>query len=189
MKPLTRCVNGHYYDAEKHHSCPFCGVQNLELDIQKTMAKRAQASGEPAVTRPAGGSMPDEGKTVGIYRKKMGFDPVVGWLVAVKGPDKGRDFRITSERNFIGRSERMDISIPNDSSISRENHAVVSFNPKNSTFRLFPGDSKGLVYLNDEELISPELLKPYDRIEIGATELMFVPFCGDSFVWEKEEEA
>lgn len=192
MRPLTRCENGHYYDAEKHHSCPFCGVQNLDLDIQKTMAKRSHASsGEPGVTKPVGGRAPgdEEGKTVGIFKKKIGFDPVVGWLVVVKGPDKGRDFRITSERNFIGRSERMDIPISGDPTVSRENHAIVSFNPKNSVFRLFPGDSKGLVYLNDDELIAPEQLKPYDKIELGETELLFVPFCGEKFLWKKEQEA
>lgn len=188
MQPLTRCKNGHYYDASKHHSCPFCGVQNLEIDIQKTMAKRSQTgSGEPGVTRPIAGGAPgqDAGRTVGIYKKKLGFDPVVGWLVAIEGPERGRDFRIVSEKNFIGRSETMDISIPGDPSVSRENHAVVSFNPKNNSFRLFPGDSKGLVYLNDEELISPELLKPYDKIELGETVLLFVPFCGEQFVWKE----
>lgn len=191
MQKLTRCENGHYYDAEKHRSCPFCGVQNLELDIQKTMAKRSQpGSGEPGVTKPVGGAAQaqDAGKTVGIFKKKIGFEPVVGWLVAVKGPEKGRDFRIVSEKNFIGRSERMDISIAGDSTVSRENHAVVSFNPKNGVFRLFPGDSKSLVYLNDDELIAPEQLKPYDKIELGETELLFVPFCSESFIWKKEQD-
>ena len=190
MQPLTRCNNGHYYDAQKHHACPFCGVQNLELDIQKTMAKRPSTSGgEPAVTRPVGGApAQDAGKTVGIFKRKLGMDPVVGWLVAVKGPDKGRDFRITSEKNFIGRSEAMDISIGGDESISRENHAVVSYNPKNNTFRLFPGDSKRLVYLNDEEVISSEVLSSYDTIELGETTLLFVPFCGENYQWKKDED-
>lgn len=198
MQPLTRCKNGHYYDARKHQSCPFCGVQNLELDIQKTMAKRSHTpSGEPGVTRPIdrgaqarGERAQDAGRTVGIYKKRIGLtiDPVVGWLVAVKGPHKGSDFRITSEKNFIGRSEGMDIPITDDPSVSRENHATVSFNPKNNVFRLYPGDSKSLVYLNDEEVILPEQLEPYDRIEVGETELLFVPFCGEQFVWKKAEK-
>ncbi len=190
MQSLTRCEKGHYFDNQKHHACPFCGVQDLELDIQKTVAKRSDSNrSEPAVTRPlesAGESDGKMAKTVGVYKKKLGLEPVVGWLVAVKGPAKGRDFRITSERNYLGRSEKMDISITGDEMISRENHAVISFNPKNSTFRLFAGDSKRLTYLNDEEVIAPELLKPFDRIEIGETLLLFVPFCGESFQWETE---
>ncbi len=188
MSSLIRCEKGHYYDSQKHHSCPFCGALNLELDIQKTMAKHSNdSSGEPAITKPMKSSSESGGgdsKTVGVYKKKLGIEPVVGWLVAVKGPDKGRDFKITSERNFIGRSDEMDISISGDEMVSRDNHAVISFNPKNSSFRIFPGDSRRLTYLNDEEVISPEILKPYDRVEIGETLLIFVPFCGESFQWD-----
>jgi pSer/pThr/pTyr-binding forkhead associated (FHA) protein len=185
MDALTRCENGHYYDSQKHSSCPFCGVQNLDIDIKKTMAKRPNNTG--GVPKEDGSG----GKTVGVFRKKLGIDPVVGWLVAIEGPEKGNDYRITSERNFIGRSEKMDISIPGDDTISRENHAIVSYNPKNNSFRLFLGESRGLVYLNDDEVITPVELNPYDQIEIGETKLKFVPFCGEQFRWkdkDKEEQ-
>ncbi len=175
MEALTRCNNGHYFDSKKHSSCPFCGVQDLEININKTMAKRPGKSGS------RGG---EEGKTVGIYKRKLGIDPVVGWLVAITGPEKGRDFRITAEKNFIGRSEKMDIRIPDDESISRDSHAVVSFNPKNLTFRLFPGESKGLAYLNGEEVIAPVVLKAYDTIEVGQTKLIYIPLCSESFHWD-----
>ncbi len=195
MQPMTRCENGHYYDAKKHQSCPFCGVQKLDIDIQKTMAKKSGPppvkSGSEQPAPPVGGppeppinAPADSGKTVGVYRRKMGIDPVVGWLVAVKGPDKGRDFRITAEKNFIGRSEAMDISISGDDSISRESHAIISYNPKNNSFRVYPGESKRLVYLNEEEVIMPEQLKAYDVIELGETTLRFIPLCGEQFEWD-----
>lgn len=188
MESLIRCDNGHYYDAKKHRSCPFCGVQDLDLDIKKTMAKRSeQATAASMPTGAAGQGAPapqgDAAKTVGIFKRKMGIDPCVGWLVAVQGPTKGQDYRITAERNFIGRSETMDISITEDESIARDNHAIISYNPKNNTYRLFPGDSKRLVYLNDEEVIAPEVLKLHDRIELGETVMLFVPFCDENFQW------
>lgn len=179
MEPLTRCANGHYYDAKKHSSCPFCGVQDLDIDIKKTMAKRMGGS--------SGQGQGEAGKTVGIFKKKLGMDPVVGWLVAIGGPERGRDFRIVSEKNFIGRSEKMDISLAGDESVSRENHAVVSYNPKNNAFRIYPGESRGLVYLNDDELVTPEELKANDIIELGQSRLMFVPFCGERFEWKQEK--
>ncbi len=194
MQSLTRCTKGHYYDSEKHTSCPFCGVQDLDIDIQKTMAKRpGSTDGEVKATRPQSKSPPaDDSKTLGVFHKKIGvesgLEPVVGWLVAIKGPAKGRDYRITPERNFIGRSEAMDISILNDETISRDNHAVISYNPKNLSFRLFPGESKRLVFLNNEEVITPEVLEPYDAIELGETTLLFVPFCGEHFQWRQGEE-
>ncbi len=186
MDPLSRCDNGHYYDSKKHTSCPFCGVKNLDISINKTMAKRpsAEADFEPAAASDVGAN-----KTVGIFKKKLGLDPVVGWLVATDGPEKGKDYRITAERNFIGRSETMDISIQGDETISRENHTVVSFNPKNLSFLLFPGDSRGLTYLNDEEVVAPTKLNPYDVIEIGQSRLTFIPFCGEKFQWKKAEDS
>ena len=33
------------------------------------------------------------------------FDPVVEWLVCIDGPEKGRDYRIRSGNNYIGRSQ------------------------------------------------------------------------------------
>lgn len=180
MEPLSRCANGHYYDAKKHSSCPFCGVQGLNLEIKKTMAKMP----EPP---PVQEGETDPGKTVGVFHRKMETEPVVGWLVAVAGPVKGKDFRIIPEKNFIGRSEKMDISIAGDNSISRDNHAIISFNPKKNIFRLFPGESRGLVYLNDEEVVTPEVLKANDIVGIGKSQLMFVPFCGDKFQWAEDE--
>lgn len=180
MDSLTRCVNGHYYDSKKHSSCPFCGVQDLDIDIKKTMAKRPGGS--------AANVSDPEGKTVGVFKKKLGIDPVVGWLVAVEGPERGKDFRITAEKNFIGRSEKMDIPITGDPSVSRENHAIVSYNPKNNSFRILPGDGRGLVYLNDEEVLTPLVLNPYDLIEVGESKLLFVPFCNEQFQWKESKE-
>ncbi len=182
---LRRCNFGHLFDPSKHMSCPFCGVP--DLNIGKTRPKRPegeqeQAGGaQPAEANPAA---KDVGKTVGALRKKIGVDPVVGWLVCVKGADRGQDYRIRSERNFIGRSKEMDICIAGDSGISRERHAIISYNPLKNAFRIAPGESSGLVYLNGEDVETPAELKPYDRIQLGETEMVFIPFCGETFQWE-----
>lgn len=202
---MKRCTNGHYYDETKHSLCPHCGV-NIDLNLGVTMPKRPTPSEELGKTQ---AKFPDanpelgktvakiqenmknnsvhrqnDSKTVAVVRKKIGIDPVVGWLVCIDGPDKGKDFRIRSERNFIGRSEKMDICIASDDAISRDNHAIVSYSPKKRLFRIYPGDSRGLVYLNDDEVIMADELKRYDVIELGKTKLMFIPFCSDNFEWE-----
>ncbi len=189
---MKRCDSGHYFDSEKHSSCPSCGVANLH--IQPTVA--AVRSGYAALARPEldsptvarGQAKPafverDPGATVGVVRKKMGIDPVVGWLVCIEGPEKGRDYRIRSERNFVGRDPKMDICIGGDDAISRENHAVISFNPKKNSYLLTPGEGRGIIYLNEEEVATPTELKAYDTIEMGQTRLLFVPFCGEQFKW------
>jgi len=157
------CKNGHSYDPDKYSSCPYCGVQ---VDIGST---RPLAGGE---TASVGGPVPirddatraertappkyrpgAEGETVHVWKKRLGgIDPVAGWLVCVEGPDRGRDFRIHTERNAIERGADMDIATTGDASISRENHAVLSYNPRRHSFRLAPGDGRGLTYLNDDEV-------------------------------------
>lgn len=185
MESLTRCVSGHYYDSGRHTSCPFCGVQGLDVDFEKTRAKRSGAEGDIPPTKPMyGAAESPEGVTKGIFRKRMGMEPVVGWLVAVSGPERGHDYRIISDKNYIGRSEQMEISIAGDETISRENHAIIAYNPKKQVYRLVPGESKRLAYLNDEEVLEPMFLKAYDVIELGETKLLFIPFCGKEFHWD-----
>src|SRR6202035_5316993 len=113
------------------------------------------------------------------------IDPVVGWLVVVHGPEKGRDYHIRSDNNTIGRSEEMYICISGDESISRERHAVITFDPQQNAFHLCPGEGRGLVYVNGEVLLADRKLQAYDQIQLGKTKLIFVPFCGEKFSWGK----
>jgi pSer/pThr/pTyr-binding forkhead associated (FHA) protein len=131
---------------------------------------------------------PEEGRTIAVDMKKAGIDPVVGWLVCVKGPSRGRDYRIRSGRNGIGRSDAMDVPIAGDDTVSRENHAFLVYEPRKRSFSIRPGDGRGLVYLNGEEVIQASDIKNYDVIELGETQLLFVPLCGEKFHWDQGKE-
>lgn len=192
---MKQCSNGHYYDAARTPECPYCNSASANvnmtrpLNVDQTMPLQGNVNDEINVTRPQNAApfsshvRPEDGVTVALIKKDLGIDPVVGWLVCVEGGDKGRDYRIHAQRNFIGRSEKMDICIRGDETISRENQAIVSYDNKKKTFRLFPGDGKGIVYLNDEEIFTATELKAYDIIEIGTTKLLFIPLCGEKFEW------
>jgi hypothetical protein len=180
-----RCNAGHFYDTSKHTTCPYCGVPGL--DIGKTTPNRAGAGAEPRrATQPKdspterGG---DPGVTVPLIKGRIGIDPVVGWLVCVDGPDRGRDYKIRSENNSIGRSETMQICIDGDDAIARENHAFVSYDPESNAFTLLPGNARGLVYLNRGPVYSQVAMKAFDQIKLGNTTLIFVPLCGDHHRW------
>lgn len=121
-----------------------------------------------------------------IEKGERRVDPTVGWVVCSEGADRGRDFRIKAEKNFIGRSTAMDICIAGDPRVSRENHAIVAFEPRNAEFRLYPGDARGLVYLNGRVVDVPVVLQPFDIIEVGDSKLVFVPFCGERFRWPEK---
>ncbi len=174
---MKRCGSGHYYDTGKHTLCPICSA----VEIGRVAAQPAAPQPVPA---PAPAPAPQAGRTVAVVKKETGIDPVVGWLVCVDGPDRGVDYRIKGEKNFIGRAAAMDIAVAHDDTISRENHAAISYNPKKRSFKILPGEARGLVYLNGDEVDAPRDLKRGDRVELGRTTLMFIPLCGDDFDWE-----
>lgn len=130
---------------------------------------------------------PDDQVTVAMVKKDSGLDPVCGWFVCTEGEDKGRDYRIKTERNFIGRGTNMDIMINGDDSISRENHASITFNPRNLKFTIATGEGRGLIYLNGEVIETSSEVSAYDELEIGNTKLVFIPFVSDSFEWKENE--
>lgn len=194
---IQECGNGHLYDTDQYPSCPYCSGAGNRVDfrfkgaedIPKTVGNgnAIGATVAPSSSRRAS-SISDTGKTVGVFQKKMNFEPVVGWLVCIKGKEKGKDYRIYGKNNTIGRDERSDICIKGDDSISRENHAKLAYDRKHNNFHIIPADGANPVYLNDEPVYVPEQLKAYDILEIGELTLMFVPFCNDSFTWEQQDK-
>lgn len=141
-------------------------------------------------TRPGmetGFQMDEIGATEPVFVNQVhGFSPVVGWLVCIEGPDRGRDYRIHAGYNSIGRASHMDICITGDQKISREKHAMIAFDPDEKLFYFGPVDGKNLVKLNNKLVMMPNELHGYDVVTIGSSKLMFVPFCGDRFSWEDE---
>ncbi len=130
----------------------------------------------------------DDNKTVGLMKEKLGIDPVVGWLVCIQGKEIGRDYKIKGQINTIGRSDKMDICIKDDKTISNENHARLSFSERNNTFNLIPAENKNVIYLNDKEVFTPSVLNAYDVIDFGETKLLFIPFCSDKFDWKSNKQ-
>ena len=129
--------------------------------------------------------MSDERRTVALMHNKIGLDPVVGWLVCVEGKEKGRDYRFRSGNNSLGRSDKMDICVLGDDTVSREDAAFIIYDPHSKKYLVSAGTGKSLVYVNDDLLPAAQSrqLASHDRITIGETTLMFVPFCGEEFDW------
>lgn len=115
-----------------------------------------------------------------------GFSPVVGWLVCIDGPNRGKDYRIHPENNFLGRSENMDIYIEGDTCVSRDRQLTIAYVSETRSFYVGgAGNGKNIVKLNNLPLMDMRELHAYDVITVGSTKLMFVPFCGERFGWDE----
>lgn len=115
--------------------------------------------------------------------KKIPARPIVGWLICVEGPDIGKDYRIYSQYNYIGRAEHMDICLSGDPCISAERAAIIAYDPRKNNFTFAVGTGHNLIYVNDEVLMNSATLNPYDQLTIGETKLLFIPLCGERFTW------
>ena len=130
---------------------------------------------------------PDQEKTVAYYG--IGEEePVVGWLICVKGVYFGQDFAIRSGMNFVGRSVSMDICIMNDLTVSREKHTVITYDPRGKVYGIQPGESSQLTYLNGEAVYERHTLKSHDKLEIGNGVYVFIPLCDGEFSWDDYTE-
>ncbi len=165
---LIRCQNGHLFSARRYGTvCPFCNIETATKEKKE---------------RGAAGADSEALEELLLAQEEI---PVCGWLVCISGPRQGKDYKIRSGKNFIGRADDMDIQILGDNKISRRNHGVVVFDPKKRQTVLLPGDSNGLVYHNEAAVYTPTVLDSYDVIEMGDSRFVFVPFCGDNFMWEE----
>lgn len=114
-----------------------------------------------------------------------GYELAAGWLVVIEGPGRGCTREIYYGMNSIGRGSGERIALDfGDTTISREAHAYLVFDEKQSDFYLQHGGKSNLVRLNGAPVLAPQPLKNGDTIEIGDTKLRFVPLCGEDFTWE-----
>lgn len=158
------CQNGHYFLFRKHGTiCPYCGIETATRERRET------------------GLTGDEIEE-GLLLEAP--EPICGWIVCVDGPRKGKDYKIKAGKNFVGRGDDMDIQILGDNKISRRNHCVIVYDEKKNHFLLLPGDSNGLVYLDEEAVYVPQQISEYQIIEMGESKFLFVPFCGTHYRWK-----
>jgi len=210
----VQCPEGHFYNANKFEECPICNPDAilspknealLPPELPKTEALLSPELPETATIPPPDPpkteTLPnqslqeelnevddhtdtDDLKTMAVWTTPGGNEPVVGWLVCVKGEYIGRGFNIKAGNNFIGRSVEMDIRLDQEMKVARNKHCIISYEPENQEFFLQQGDSRSLTYLNGEVVMTPKKMEARDIMKIGDAEFIFVPLCVDGFSWE-----
>ncbi len=127
----------------------------------------------------------EDNKTIRFWDKEdTQIEPVVGWLVCIKGAEAGSSYTLKTGANRVGRLETVnDVVLAGDERVSRSEHIVITFEPKHCKFYIQLGTGRSLAYLNGALLCDSAELNERDRIELGGSTLVFVPLCGSSFDW------
>lgn len=150
--------------------------------------------GNIAQQSPGSGYTPGSGtvkmpqpKTQYVREGTVDIEPVAGWIVVVKGPGRGGFCPVYVGMNSVGRAPSQRISLDfGDESISREEHAFITYDDETRTFYLQHGGKSNLVRLGGAPVLQPTVLKPNDLFRIGNTTFRFVACCGPDFNWSDE---
>ncbi len=203
------CPNGHHYNTDDNSECPICAQSKSKSSFDWTAADLSDdTSAMGGWNRKTendegfwhsyysfipdtdlGANDADPGPATEEYRNEYQQQPVVGWLVCIDGPDKGKDFCLHGAKSAIGR--RMESAVRlTDLKISREGYPalIVYDDRKTHRFYLASGDasSHNNVELDGNMLLGQILLNPYAEIRIEDTVLVFIPFCGEDFHWKEK---
>jgi len=159
------CPNGHRME-DSWEVCPYC--QKTGYSVGPTSLPKTRIETDPGAAAAGGPGVAVARKTVLISEKRK--PPVVGWLVAMNGEQKGEDFRVRDGQNTLGTSPEAEIVV-RDNTVSAK-HASLRY--KEGKFFLTDLDSSNGTYLNDgKETIAREELKDGDTIRMGELVLKF----------------
>lgn len=157
------CNNGHQME-DAWSDCPYCirtGYRANNAGMGKTVL-------DMDTTRPEQPVAYDGGKTVALSSIKRA--PVVGWLVAMNGSQKGEDFRLREGKNSLGTAAGNEVTL-RDQAVSSK-HASISY--KDGKFMITDLDSTNGTFVNDsDEPIARTELMDNDMIRVGETTLKF----------------
>lgn len=172
---LIKCANGHYYNADKLSSCPHCISKTIKIPVDDPTGKNQSDIGT---------FIPDTASREAYIQATC--KRLTGWLVCIQGNMEGDSFTLFSGDNHIGRDTGMDVCLFNEPTVSRCNHAVITYDSIYAHFTLHT-DSATVLH-NDRPLPSGQsvLLKTHDKITLGDCVLVFVPFCGKYFQWDED---
>lgn len=140
---------------------------------------------EASTLKMGGGAVAE--KTQFLRADDTPLEPVVGWVVVVKGPGRGGFRPVFVGMNSIGRAPSQRICLDfGDDTISREEHAFITYDDEQRRYWVQHGGKSNVVRHGSEPLLAPAELKANDLVRIGKTTLRFYPCCGPEFSWTDE---
>ena len=128
-----------------------------------------------------------QAKTEYLRSENFDVEPVAGWVVVVDGPGRGGFRAVYVGMNSVGRDAGQRVCLNfGDETISREEHAFITYDEEQRCFYLQHGGKSNLVRLGGQPVLGPVALEANALIRIGRTTLRFFPCCGRDFSWDDE---
>ncbi|GEM_PF-2140247 len=177
---------------------PLRGDKSVNVDIskdthfnsaakQKAQAPDVKSEGKSSKANPPKTTLYRPGAIVEAEATEPSEDtdaPVIGWLVIVDGPGKGKGFSFSYGDQSIGRGTENSLVLDfGDTGISREAHANVMYDPQVKEFYLTRGGNNVYHQGNRVPGNGEVNLQSGDNILLGGTTLKFVALCGKDFDW------
>ena len=160
---LIKCGNGHVYDRDKLGNCPHCSGVIKRLEYEPDTFGRGQKECTTEVSVKEGKGSHE------VVRCRQ-----VGLLVTKSGKRPGQSYQLYEGTNRIGRAENLEVSLPEEDTISRGGHAEILY--QNGSFYLFAVKEQRDVYVNGKRIHSETMLKDRDLITMGECDFVFVKF-------------
>jgi hypothetical protein len=159
-------------------------VTTARADVRAGDATRVidEVPPAPAVTRVL--AVEPVAETMEAAGEADTVNPVVGWLVVVDGPGRGKDLSFAVGMNAIGRGGDNDVVLDfGDDEIVSEAHAYIVYDEEGRSFHATHAGQNSVVRLNNEPLLEAKEVKSGDQLRIGQTTLRLVTLCGADFDW------
>ena len=190
---LKECGHGHIYDASLYHSCPYCANRNRAINFEQNTGRGNSNSASGY------GNEPDEiGKTIPVYsafkrtekepqaedtvheadkpQSPVRTEPAAGWLVCLSGENRGKNYCLYEQNNYLDVTSASELRIGADGNISSD-QVRIDYDRKHQDFYLLsPPASIVTAFLNGSYVDMPKKLNRYDVIELDNTKFIFVPF-------------
>lgn len=169
---LIKCANEHIYDMDKFESCPHCANKEAKVKVTNILGSNQSEVGTLLPTASAISA------NSSLLKRKT-----VGWLVCIEGAMEGESFTLYEGDNHIGRGSNMDVALSKEKTVSRENHAVITYNTQDQTFTLSAKNHLDTTFYNNAPLTENKQLISKDSVRVGDCTLLFIALCDDTFSW------
>ena len=127
------------------------------------------------VNKPLSAVQPEQpAEPVKEMEPRSSDEPVVAWLVCIKGADRGTNFAVRDKINIVGSLPYNDIQIHNDANVAPQTHACIVYDRDSDVCLLYPG-AVGTVCLNGKFNGFARPLKSFDVVTLGNSMFVYAP--------------